>query len=100
MAQAWSWPKIKWKLAEADTSLARLARDNGYKRASFSKMKVNISPPIQQIIADALGVKPRAIWPDRYHRDGRPKAGHRRRQYKQQLTPARAPESRLNREAA
>ncbi len=100
MTQAWSWARIKWKLAEADTSLAGLAKANGYKRASFSKMKVNTSPPIQQIIADAIGVAPRLIWPGRYHRDGRPRAGQRGHQSKRQLTTADAPESRLNREAA
>lgn len=110
MAQAWSWPKIKWKLAEAGTSLAGLAKANGYQRASFSKMKVNASPPIQQIIADAIGVAPKLIWPSRYHRDGRPKGAQRRRPIKHNSSPPNVaksnfttvdtPESRLKREAA
>lgn len=32
-------------------------------------------PRAERIIADALGRAPQAIWPSRYHPDGRPKSG-------------------------
>ncbi|MBT6429067.1 MAG: hypothetical protein HOK30_15470 [Rhodospirillaceae bacterium] len=112
MAQGWSWPRIKARLEEAGTSLKQLAVDAGYHPASFSNAKLDISPPIQQIIADALGIQPKTLWPDRYYRNGRPKPGRRRRPLREksyvskdnkkqhEITPGNGGESRLNSEAA
>ncbi len=69
LIHSWSWAKIKCELEMRGHTLASLAEKSQVSRQAFSKVKNCISAPAQQVIADALGVEPQAIWPHRYRRD-------------------------------
>ncbi len=71
-AQDWSWPTIKAALEQAGHSLASLARENRFDNSFMTKAKLRPCARVERIIADALGVEPRAIWPSRYSEAGVP----------------------------
>jgi Ner family transcriptional regulator len=64
------WPEIKYELEKRGLSFATLAARARVSRQAFSKVKKWTSAPAQQAIADALGMQPEQIWPERYRRNG------------------------------
>lgn len=69
----WHRADIKAELEKRGYSLSRLARTNGYARRSASQALFMPWPKMERLIADAIGVEPKDIWPSRYHEDGTPK---------------------------
>lgn len=70
--QAWHWADIKAALAHKQTTLTELSLRHQYSRNSLHKVQSQNWPKAQKIIADALGVQPQTIWPDRYDASGAP----------------------------
>lgn len=63
----WHPAVIICELKKQGLSLSRLARDNGYKSATpFTMALRQPYPKVEAIIANAVGVPARAIWPERY----------------------------------
>lgn len=58
------WEAIKRALHDANTSLERIARETGVTAPAMVKIKHY--PSGQQAIADALGVAPETLFPERY----------------------------------
>ena len=71
-AKAWHWADVKAALAKRNTNLAQLARQHDYSRTALNRVPFQYWPRAQQIIADAIGELPQAIWPDRYDASGAP----------------------------
>ncbi|KDE20685.1 hypothetical protein AZ09_04370 [Acetobacter aceti 1023] len=65
---------IKAALRKMFGALAAFSRQIGRDSRSVSKTIATpgYSVPIEHEIAKVLKMKPQAIWPDRYHRDGSP----------------------------
>lgn len=55
----------------AGLTLSQLAKRHGVERQNMSRAIRLGSPINEKRIADALGLHPMAIWPTRYHADGR-----------------------------
>jgi len=51
-------------------SIAALAREVGVSRCSVARVMNQPSARLERAVADALGVKPNAIFPERYDRRG------------------------------
>lgn len=67
----WHSADIIAALRKKNWSLQQLALFHGYKgRTSLSKALVEPYPKAEQIIAEALGIEAREIWPTRYNTDG------------------------------
>lgn len=64
------WPEIKYELEKRGITFAILAARARVSRQAFSKVKKWTSAPLQQVIADALGMRPEQIWPERYRNGG------------------------------
>jgi len=62
------WVGVQLKLR--GTSLARLARENGWSKQTIYFALRSPSYPQEKAIADALGLKVRDLFPERYGRDG------------------------------
>jgi len=75
----WHPEYIKFRLALAGTSLARLSRTkrltNGreYTRTWAQHALYRQFPSGEAAIAKAIGVEPITIWPSRYNQDGTPR---------------------------
>jgi Ner family transcriptional regulator len=63
-------------------TLAQLAIRNGLSGGYCHQALWKPYPAAEQMIADAIGLPPQAIWPERYGRDGRPNRGRRPRKVK------------------
>ena len=63
---------IKYQLADRGTSLAAFAADYGVTRQCVSQALREPYPNMERLIAGALGIKPAAIWPERYDAQGHP----------------------------
>lgn len=68
----WPWAKVKYELEIRGVNLSILARRHGLTPSHFQKVKTRALPRPQRMIADALGLEPKAIWPTRYRRGGTP----------------------------
>jgi Ner family transcriptional regulator len=64
---------IKYQLRLKGYSMSRLAKESGAetRNPAIAALAHNY-PKWERIIADAIGLKPEAIWPERYGSDGRP----------------------------
>lgn len=62
----WHPEDIKSKLHKLGLSLSELGRRHGYAAGSLKSVLRSPCRPYQQIVADALGVSPKEIWPSRY----------------------------------
>jgi len=69
---AWHPADIKAALEKRGISLAKLSRDNGYHPTAAGRALRTSWPELERIIAGALEINPREIWPDRYTPDGLP----------------------------
>lgn len=71
----WHSADIKAELEKAGWSLRRLSVARGLAPQSLQKALHAPWPRAEALIADALGLRPRDLWPTRYHVDGTPKRG-------------------------
>lgn len=69
-AKRWEW--IKWQLRNHSTSLADLARDLGVVRNAMNNVKRQPYPRMERAIADAIGLQPVELWPERWNSDNTP----------------------------
>jgi len=60
----WEW--IKYQLRTRGTSLAKLARALKVSDTAVKNVKRTAYPRMERAIAAALGLKPAAIWPERW----------------------------------
>lgn len=67
--QDWHPADIKAALAKKGYSLVRIARENGYSEGSPYIVFRKPWAPMEEIIAQIIGVPARKIWPSRYRRD-------------------------------
>lgn len=65
-AHDWHKADVKAALEKAGFSLSRLSRESGLQAGTLRKVFVMPYPKAQRIIARAIGVDPRDIWPSRY----------------------------------
>lgn len=66
----WEW--IKYQLRRKGSSLAQLARELGVSDSPVKNTKRVPYPRMERAIADALGLEPIDIWPERWNADGTP----------------------------
>ena len=67
---------IKAAIRKKHGSLTALAKQHGYQSHHAISMTLNgPCPKLEAIIADSLGMEPKAIWPLRYLPDGTPRSG-------------------------
>jgi Ner family transcriptional regulator len=73
-AKGWHRERIKSELRIRCGSLTNLSVRWGYHRAAVSAVlrRPLFSQPIEIKIADALGVTPHTLWPDRWTPEGAP----------------------------
>lgn len=69
---AWHSARIKAELQVRGLSLAELSRRHGYSATAAGRALRVPWPEMERLIAEAIGVAPQAIWPDRYSPDGVP----------------------------
>jgi Ner family transcriptional regulator len=87
----WEW--IKYQLRTNDTSLAKLARQMGVSGAAVKNAKLTAYPRMERAIANALGLLPATIWPERWDTENnvprriRSRRAERNANYSQDLTP-------------
>lgn len=62
---------IKFQLRGRGSSLAQISRELGISRAAPINTLKDPYPKIEAVIAAKIGVKPQAIWPERYGPDGK-----------------------------
>lgn len=74
-ARSWDGPRIKAELERRGSSLGRLSLAAGLCRTTVAKALRLSYPRGEEIIAKALGVEPREIWPERYDGAGNPLNG-------------------------
>ena len=63
----WHRADIIAALKKRGTNVTALSRENGLASSTLSNTLRSPWPKGEQIIADAIGVKPEVIWPSRYH---------------------------------
>jgi lambda repressor-like predicted transcriptional regulator len=69
--QQWAW--IKLRLIEAgETGWESLAQKHHYHYTSFARVKSYAFPNVEKIIAEAIGLAPQDLFPNRYRPDGKP----------------------------
>ena len=66
----WEW--IKFQLRTKGTSLAQLARQLGVERNALNNVKRVAYPRMERAIAQALGLTPFQIWPERWDKNEEP----------------------------
>lgn len=55
-------------------SLAAIARDAGVTRQTIYRVFNTPNPPMEKLIADAIGLTPQQLFPERYKSEGQPTA--------------------------
>lgn len=95
-AKGWHRERIKAELRIRYGSITDLAVRWGYHRAAVSHAlrRPLFSQPLEIKIADALGVTPHTLWPDRWTPEGAPLPRTK------QTAPGPAPRHRQNERAA
>lgn len=73
----WHPADVVAALRKAGWSLRRLSLANGNHPCVLKHALVTAYPRAQQLIADAIGIAPQAIWPSRYDAHGQPLRGLR-----------------------
>ena len=71
----WHPADVVAKLRKAGWSLSRLSVAHDYHPRTLTVALHRPWPRGEKLIAAAIGLRPHAIWPTRYHADGRPKSG-------------------------
>ncbi|MDQ5987988.1 MAG: hypothetical protein CSYNP_03741 [Syntrophus sp. SKADARSKE-3] len=67
----WEW--IKHRLGLQGITFGDLGRMYGKHKGNFLRVKANVSPKYERIIADHVGLEPWDLWPDRYDENHQPK---------------------------
>ncbi len=75
LRQIWDRPAIIAELSRRGWSLAGLSARYGYQRTAVSKALTRPWPAVEAIVAEALGVDPQVLWPERYDCEGFPRTG-------------------------
>lgn len=73
--QDWHRADIIAAVRKTGTNLQQLSRAHHLGRTTLSNALYGPCPRYERIIANHLQTTPQAIWPSRYHADGRPKSG-------------------------
>ena len=68
----WHPADVKAALEKAGITQTALARANGYQISAPGKAMRKSWPAVERIIAAAIGLHPKEIWPSRYTARGRP----------------------------
>jgi len=76
----WRPALIKAELELRGLTLAELSRRHGYSPTAAGRALRTSWPEMERLIAQAIGVTPQTIWPDRYTAEGMPKKYLPRRQ--------------------
>lgn len=71
----WHPADVVAAVRKAGWSLRRLSLKHELQARSLSVALRKPWPRAERIIAGAIGMRPQAIWPTRYHKDGSPKSG-------------------------
>lgn len=66
----WEW--IKFQLRVRGTNFAELARTNGLNERAIRNAKHRPYPRVERAIAQALGLQPVQLWPERWNSNGSP----------------------------
>ncbi|WP_298978460.1 helix-turn-helix transcriptional regulator [uncultured Psychrobacter sp.] len=66
MPEDWHQADIIAALKKAGTNMSALGEAKGYSRNSLRNALYRPYPKAEKIIADALNLKPKDIWPSRY----------------------------------
>lgn len=74
-AKGWHPAFIVYQLRLKGLSLRKVAARAGYAAGSGKRPIRDAWPAMERVVADALGVHPSEIWPERYEADGSPKRG-------------------------
>lgn len=69
----WHPADVVAEIRKAGTTLSALSRQHGYHAQSLQVVLRRAWPRGERIVAQRLGLRPLAIWPSRYHADGRPR---------------------------
>ncbi len=75
----WHPADIKAHLEKAGWSLSKLSRTHQYCRSAAALALHMPWPKMERLIAGAIGVEPKTIWPTRYDNDGNPLSGRGQR---------------------
>lgn len=89
----WHPADVVAAVRKAGTTLSALSRQHGYHAQSLQVVLRRQWPRGERIVAARLGLRPKAIWPSRYHADGRPKRGAVQPTNKHSTAPAAPRES-------
>lgn len=90
---------IKFALHCKGTTLDTLAREHGVTRQTPQAALRVPCPMWERIIADALGIPPQTLWPERYGPDGKPNRrpgrplGYSPKKHKAELAAAQYPDA-------
>jgi Ner family transcriptional regulator len=71
--QDWHPADVVAAIRKAGSSIRRLSLAHGFAEGSLRVALNRQWPNAEQILAEAIGLRPHQIWPSRYERDGRPK---------------------------
>lgn len=63
---------VKYQIQMQGRSMAEVAREAGVKRTALYSAFKKTYPRMEKVIADALGLPPAVVWPERYDADGLP----------------------------
>ncbi len=70
-SENWHQADIVAALRKAGWSLRRLSQHHGYHPGTLSHVIGRDWPKGERVIAEAIGVDPATIWPERYERRGK-----------------------------
>jgi Ner family transcriptional regulator len=63
---------VKYQVHLQGKSLAQVATDAGVKRSTLYTVFVKTYPRMEKVVADAVGLPPAVLFPERYDDDGLP----------------------------
>jgi Ner family transcriptional regulator len=99
-AENWHAADVQAELRKAGWTFRRLAKHHGYASVWITKALYEPAPMAEGIIAEAIGVHPKEIWPTRYDHAGNPKVPIKRGRVVPKNIPPREGRHVPNRSAA
>ena len=66
VVEDWHKADIVAALKKADTNMSKLSKKHNYARGTLRNALYRSYPAAEKIIADAIGLEPKEIWPSRY----------------------------------
>ncbi|MDH4229998.1 MAG: helix-turn-helix domain-containing protein [Nitrospirota bacterium] len=67
--RTWEW--VKYQLGLRGLTIRALARANGITHPALTRARRYRTPKAQRLLAQAIGVTPETIWPERYVNRGK-----------------------------